>query len=200
MYLQRMTALAGRAFAWCMNGLDERLSTACIFIAAFALLHALQQCMSGSGLFPQACNPYAGRACGTTGLQAQAARRPSRLAHRHSDGLRINPSSPCPLTLICSSFTTSRLGRCFLQRPFLFPGYFRGGASCFLDNSSTIQNILKRYPEIGPVNVLGHSDIAAGARGYPGPMFARHALYLKGIGAWFEPSSCIFARRNMTVL
>jgi hypothetical protein len=56
-----------------MDGLDEQLSTPCMFIAAFALLHAPQQCMSGSGLFPQASNPYAGRACGATGLQAQAA-------------------------------------------------------------------------------------------------------------------------------
>lgn len=47
-------------------------------------------------------------------------------------------------------------------------------------------DILKRYPEISPVNVVGHSDIAAGRKSDPGPMFPWHALHLKGIGAWFD--------------
>jgi hypothetical protein len=79
--------------------------------------------MSETGLFPAAPDPYAGRACRATGLQAQAVRRPSRLTHRHSDGLHIDPSSPCPLTLICSSFATSRLGRCVFAAAFFIWGY-----------------------------------------------------------------------------
>lgn len=47
-------------------------------------------------------------------------------------------------------------------------------------------NILKRYPDISPVNVVGHSDIAAGRKSDPGPMFPWKALYTKGIGAWFD--------------
>lgn len=47
-------------------------------------------------------------------------------------------------------------------------------------------NILARYPDIGPTQVLGHSDIAIGRKSDPGPMFPWHALYLKGIGAWFD--------------
>jgi N-acetylmuramoyl-L-alanine amidase len=50
-------------------------------------------------------------------------------------------------------------------------------------------NILERYPEISPVNVVGHSDIAIGRKSDPGPMFPWHALYLKGVGAWFENST-----------
>ncbi len=47
-------------------------------------------------------------------------------------------------------------------------------------------DILGRYPDISPVNVVAHSDIAAGRKSDPGPMFPWHALYLKGIGAWFD--------------
>lgn len=47
-------------------------------------------------------------------------------------------------------------------------------------------NILKRYPDISPVNVVGHSDIAAGRKSDPGPMFPWQTLYAKGIGAWFD--------------
>ncbi|VVO25965.1 N-acetylmuramoyl-L-alanine amidase [Pseudomonas fluorescens] len=50
-------------------------------------------------------------------------------------------------------------------------------------------NILKRYPDISPVNVVGHSDIAPGRKSDPGPMFPWHQLYLKGVGAWFDENS-----------
>ncbi|POA17476.1 N-acetylmuramoyl-L-alanine amidase [Pseudomonas sp. FW300-N1A1] len=48
-------------------------------------------------------------------------------------------------------------------------------------------DILKRYPDISARNVLGHSDISIGRKSDPGPEFPWHALYLKGIGAWFDP-------------
>lgn len=47
-------------------------------------------------------------------------------------------------------------------------------------------DILERYRDITPVNVVGHSDIAIGRKSDPGPMFPWHTLYLKGIGAWFD--------------
>ena len=47
-------------------------------------------------------------------------------------------------------------------------------------------NILERYPDISPTQVLGHSDIAVGRKSDPGPKFPWHALYLKGAGAWFD--------------
>lgn len=47
-------------------------------------------------------------------------------------------------------------------------------------------NILQRYPDISPTHVLGHSDIAIGRKSDPGPEFPWHALYLKGVGAWFD--------------
>jgi N-acetylmuramoyl-L-alanine amidase len=50
-------------------------------------------------------------------------------------------------------------------------------------------NILERYPDITPTQVLGHSDIALGRKSDPGPKFPWHALYLNGIGAWFDKAT-----------
>ncbi|MGO4308636.1 N-acetylmuramoyl-L-alanine amidase [Pseudomonas sp. KB_15] len=50
-------------------------------------------------------------------------------------------------------------------------------------------NILKRYPDITPTQVLGHSDVSIGRKSDPGPMFPWQALYLKGVGAWFDATT-----------
>ena len=50
-------------------------------------------------------------------------------------------------------------------------------------------NILGRYPDISPTQVLGHSDISIGRKSDPGPAFPWHALYLKGVGAWFDEAA-----------
>jgi N-acetylmuramoyl-L-alanine amidase len=47
-------------------------------------------------------------------------------------------------------------------------------------------NILARYPDIDPTNVVGHSDISIGRKKDPGPLFPWNTLYNAGIGAWFD--------------
>ncbi|OAD97976.1 N-acetylmuramoyl-L-alanine amidase [Pantoea sp. OXWO6B1] len=47
-------------------------------------------------------------------------------------------------------------------------------------------NILQRYPDITPMNVVGHSDIAPGRKSDPGATFPWKELYAAGIGAWFD--------------
>ncbi|WP_273756806.1 N-acetylmuramoyl-L-alanine amidase [Bartonella sp. MM73XJBT] len=47
-------------------------------------------------------------------------------------------------------------------------------------------NILQRYPDIMPIDVVGHSDIAIGRKCDPGAAFPWKELYLAGIGAWYD--------------
>ncbi|MDA9282110.1 N-acetylmuramoyl-L-alanine amidase [Pseudomonadales bacterium] len=48
-----------------------------------------------------------------------------------------------------------------------------------------IQGIIERHPEISPVNVVGHADIAPDRKVDPGPQFPWQTLHQAGIGAWY---------------
>jgi N-acetylmuramoyl-L-alanine amidase len=50
-------------------------------------------------------------------------------------------------------------------------------------------NILQRYPDISPTNIVGHSDIAPGRKSDPGALFPWLALHQAGVGAWYEEST-----------
>ena len=63
----------------------------------------------------------------------------------------------------------------------IFPPYSPRQISMLVE---LIKGILERYPDIQPINIVGHSDIAIMRKSDPGPLFPWHALYLEGIGAW----------------
>jgi N-acetyl-anhydromuramyl-L-alanine amidase AmpD len=47
-----------------------------------------------------------------------------------------------------------------------------------------IKDILARYPELDPIDIVGHSDIAIMRKSDPGPLFPWKRLYKEGIGPW----------------
>lgn len=47
-------------------------------------------------------------------------------------------------------------------------------------------NIIQRYPDITPANVIGHSDISPSRKSDPGAAFPWKELHVAGIGAWFD--------------
>lgn len=52
-------------------------------------------------------------------------------------------------------------------------------------------DILERYPEIDPVDVVAHADIAPMRKVDPGPRFPWQLLHEAGIGAWYEDSTVL---------
>ncbi len=49
-----------------------------------------------------------------------------------------------------------------------------------------LQDILERYPDIDPRDIVAHSDIAPDRKVDPGPTFPWRRLYEQGIGAWYD--------------
>lgn len=57
------------------------------------------------------------------------------------------------------------------------------------------RDILERNPDIDPVDVIGHGDIAPTRRVDPGPRFPWKRLYDNGIGAWPDDETVMKHRR-----
>jgi N-acetylmuramoyl-L-alanine amidase len=58
------------------------------------------------------------------------------------------------------------------------------------------KDILARNPDISPVDVIGHGDIAPRRRLDPGPLFPWKRLYDNGIGAWYDEETVAKYRRQ----
>lgn len=69
------------------------------------------------------------------------------------------------------------------SRLCLFPDYDPKQVELLIELS---KDILARNPDIGPTQVVGHSDIAPRRKNDPGPRFPWFQLYKEGIGAWYE--------------
>ncbi|MFT7471535.1 MAG: N-acetyl-anhydromuramyl-L-alanine amidase AmpD [Kiritimatiellia bacterium] len=62
-----------------------------------------------------------------------------------------------------------------------FPSYSDEQIELLVD---LLNSILSRYPNINPIDIIGHSDIAIMRKSDPGPSFPWEKLYEHGIGAW----------------
>ena len=63
----------------------------------------------------------------------------------------------------------------------VFPAYSDAQISLLID---LVKQILDRNPDINPIDVVGHSDIAIMRKSDPGPKFPWQRLYEEGIGIW----------------
>ncbi|MBD8150478.1 N-acetylmuramoyl-L-alanine amidase [Pseudomonas fluorescens] len=76
---------------------------------------------------------------------------------------------------------------------FTFPAYREEQVQVL---TALVRDILERYPHIGPIDVLGHSDVAYWRKSDPGPRLPWRCLYEAGIGAWFdEATRAMYQRR-----
>ncbi|WP_438868777.1 N-acetylmuramoyl-L-alanine amidase [Pseudomonas sp. L1(2025)] len=76
---------------------------------------------------------------------------------------------------------------------FTFPEYGREQVDMLI---ALVGDILGRYPQMGPMDVLGHSDVAYWRKSDPGPRLPWQCLFEAGIGAWFdEATRAMYQRR-----
>lgn len=76
---------------------------------------------------------------------------------------------------------------------FTFPAYAEEQIDVLI---ALMRDILGRYPQIGPSDILGHSDVAYWRKSDPGPRLPWQRLHEAGIGAWFdEATRAMYQRR-----
>ena len=76
---------------------------------------------------------------------------------------------------------------------FTFPAYAEEQIDVLI---ALVRDILGRYPQIGPSDILGHSDVAYWRKSDPGPRLPWQRLHEAGIGAWFDESTRAMYQRR----
>ncbi|AZE90451.1 N-acetylmuramoyl-L-alanine amidase [Pseudomonas orientalis] len=79
---------------------------------------------------------------------------------------------------------------------FTFPAYPEEQVQVLI---ALVRDILERYRHIGPVDILGHSDVAYWRKSDPGPRLPWRCLYEAGIGAWFDEITRAMYQRRFCV-
>lgn len=79
---------------------------------------------------------------------------------------------------------------------FSFPAYPQAQVDMLI---VLIRDILARYPQIAPTEILGHADVACWRKNDPGPRFPWHRLHDAGLGAWFDEATRAMYQRRFNV-
>jgi len=79
---------------------------------------------------------------------------------------------------------------------FTFPAYSQEQVAVLI---ALLRDILGRYPQIGPADILGHSDVAYWRKSDPGPRLPWRGLFEAGVGAWFDESTRAMYQRRFCV-
>jgi len=80
-------------------------------------------------------------------------------------------------TVACSDSSASTYETC------VFPDYDQSQIEALIE---LLEDITNTYPDIEPLQIVAHSDIAPHRKMDPGPMFPWHYLYQRGFGAWYD--------------
>lgn len=76
---------------------------------------------------------------------------------------------------------------------FTFPAYTEEQIEVLI---LLLRDLLGRYPQVGPTDILGHSDVAYWRKSDPGPRLPWRQMHQAGVGAWFdEPTRAMYQRR-----
>ena len=76
---------------------------------------------------------------------------------------------------------------------FTFPAYKQEQIRVLI---ALLRDILGRYPQVGPTDLLGHSDVAYWRKSDPGPRLPWRCLHEAGMGAWFDESTRAMYQRR----
>ncbi|MGR2709232.1 N-acetylmuramoyl-L-alanine amidase [Pseudomonas sp. IB20] len=76
---------------------------------------------------------------------------------------------------------------------FTFPAYGEEQVDVLI---ALVRDILERYPQVEPVDIVGHSDVAYWRKSDPGPRLPWRRLFEAGIGAWFDESTRAMYQRR----
>ncbi|MBF6028663.1 N-acetylmuramoyl-L-alanine amidase [Pseudomonas sp. P115] len=79
---------------------------------------------------------------------------------------------------------------------FTFPAYKQEQIRVLI---ALLRDILGRYPQVGPTDLLGHSDVAYWRKSDPGPRLPWRCLHEAGMGAWFDESTRAMYQRRFCV-
>nr|WP_269468708.1 N-acetylmuramoyl-L-alanine amidase [Alteromonas sp. ASW11-130] len=106
-----------------------------------------------------------------------------RMLNDTSIGIEIVNIPQCFKSEAHQAPLSAPIGEHDARRLCLFPDYDPKQIQLLIELS---RDILARNPDIGPTQVVGHSDIAPTRKNDPGPRFPWFELYKAGIGAWYE--------------
>lgn len=76
---------------------------------------------------------------------------------------------------------------------FTFPAYCAEQIDVLI---ALVRDILGRYRQVGPADILGHSDVAYARKSDPGPQLPWRHLYEAGVGAWFDDATRAMYQRR----
>ena len=79
---------------------------------------------------------------------------------------------------------------------FTFPEYAEDQIEVLI---ALVRDILGRYPQVGPTDILGHSDVAYARKSDPGPRLPWQRLHEAGLGAWFDEATRAMYQRRFCV-